>query len=174
MSKKWMQRLFALAMVFCMAAGQCVTGFADGGDPSIVVGGDNVFDVEAGKSTKISLQIKNKGAGTAENVHIQAKSASAMVPYRVSIQGGGDLGDIGTNGYKNVTLNITWNGTVEEPNYAVALDYTYNSSGGSSYSGSNTILSEDQRLQSGARFCAGQHEVEPRNTFPRFQWEPER
>ena len=139
MSKKWLRRLFAMGMVLSLLVGQCVTGFADEGTPSIVVGGNNVFEVEAGKSGKISLQIKNKGAGTAENVHIQAKSASAMVPYRVSIQGGGDLGDIGTNGYKNVTLNVTWSGTVEEPNYAVALDYTYNSSSGNSYSGSNTI-----------------------------------
>ncbi len=139
MSKKWLQRLFALAMVFCMAAGQCVTGFADDGDPSIVVGGDNVFEVEAGKSSRITLQIKNKGAGTAENVHIEAKSASGIVPYRISVQGGGNLGDIGSNGYKSVVLNVTLNGTIDEPSYAVALDFTYSGSSGISYSGSNTI-----------------------------------
>lgn len=167
MSKKWMQRLFALAMVFCMAAGQCVTGFADDdGDPSIVVGGDNVFEVEAGKSTRISLQIKNKGAGTAENVHIQAKSATAMAPCRVSIQGGGDLGDIGTNGYKNVNLNITWNGTVEEPNYAVSLDYTYNGSSGSSYSGSNTIYLKIKGYNQEPGFALDSMKLSPENLSP--------
>ena len=101
MSKKWLRRLFAVGMALSLLAGQCVTGFADEGDPSIVVSGDNVFEVEAGKTSKISLQIKNKGAGTAENVHIQAKSAAGITPYRIIVQGGGDLGDIGSNGYKN-------------------------------------------------------------------------
>ncbi len=166
MSKKWLRRLFAVGMALSLLAGQCVTGFADEGDPSIVVSGDNVFEIEAGKTSKISLQIKNKGAGTAENVHIQAKSASGILPYRISIQGGGDLGDIGSNGYKNVVLNVTLNGTVEEPSYAVALDYTYQGSSGSSYSGSNTIYLKIKGYNLEPGFSLDSMKMSPENLSP--------
>ncbi|MGN0133725.1 MAG: COG1361 S-layer family protein, partial [Anaerotignum sp.] len=166
MSKKWLRRLFAVGMALSLLAGQCVTGFADEGDPSIVVSGDNVFEVEAGKSSKISLQIKNKGAGTAENVHIQAKSAAGIMPYRISVQGGGDLGDIGSNGYKNVVLNVTLNGKIEEPNYAVALDYTYQGSGGSTYSGSNTIYLKIKGYNLEPGFSLDSMKLSPENLSP--------
>ena len=45
MTKKWFQRAVTAAMVFLLAAGQCVTGFADdwdNGTPGLVIGGDRL------------------------------------------------------------------------------------------------------------------------------------
>ena len=65
MNKKWLRRILAMAMVFSLAAGSWVTGYADDGEGNIVISGDGVYEVEAGKTTKIELQVKNKGTGTA-------------------------------------------------------------------------------------------------------------
>ena len=98
MNKKWLRRILAMAMVFSLAAGSWVTGYADDGEGNIVISGDGVYEVEAGKTTKIELQVKNKGTGTAENVNLQPRVSSGVAPFRVKMQGNGDLGDIAGNG----------------------------------------------------------------------------
>lgn len=107
MNKKWLRRILAMAMVFSLAAGSWVTGYADDGEGNIVISGDGVYEVEAGKTTKIELQVKNKGTGTAENVNLQPRVSSGVAPFRVKMQGNGDLGDMGANAYKKVTLQVT-------------------------------------------------------------------
>lgn len=139
MSKKWMQRLFALAMIFCMAMGQWVTSFADDGEGNIIISGDGIYEVEAGKTTKIELQVKNKGLGMAENVNLQPRVPSGIAPFRVKLQGSSDLGDLSANGYKKVILNVTVDGDVEERSYSLPIEYTYNSRSGNAQSGSTTI-----------------------------------
>ena len=57
MNKKWLRRILAMAMVFSLAAGSWVTGYADDGEGNIVISGDGVYEVEAGKTTKIELQV---------------------------------------------------------------------------------------------------------------------
>ncbi|MBR2851770.1 MAG: hypothetical protein IKB91_05180, partial [Anaerotignum sp.] len=94
MGKKWLQRILAAGLALTLVIGQTVTGFADGGEGNIVIAGGNVFDVEPGKDTKIKLQVKNKGAGTAENVYLQARGADGIVPYKLSLDGGGNVGDL--------------------------------------------------------------------------------
>lgn len=141
MSKKWFQRIAAAAIAALFVIGQCATGFANewDGTPGLIVGGDGVYEVEAGQSTRINVQIKNNGAGTAQNVNVQAKGASGIVPYKVSMSGGGNIGDIGTNGYKTVTLNITMDDIVQESSYPVTLNFSYSGGSGGYYSGSGTI-----------------------------------
>lgn len=139
MNKKWTQRLLTVGLAFLLSVGQAATGFAENGEGNIVVSGENVFDVEAGKSTKIKLQIKNKGAGTAEDVYVQARGADGIVPYKLRLDGGGNVGDLGKNSLKTIQINVTMDDTVEEASYPIALDYTYNTSGGNSKSGTTTI-----------------------------------
>ena len=142
MTKKWFQRAVTAAMVFLLAAGQCVTGFADdwdNGTPGLVIGGDGVYEVEAGETTRLTIQLKNTGAGTAENVNVQAKGAAGIIPYKLSLAGGGNVGDIGVNGYRELKLTVTMDDIVEESNYPVTLNFSYNGSGGGNYSGSGTI-----------------------------------
>ena len=142
MTKKWFQRAVTAAMVFLLAAGQCVTGFADdwdNGTPGLVIGGDGVYEVEAGETTRLTIQLKNTGAGTAENVNVQAKGAAGIIPYKLSLAGGGNVGDIGVNGYRELKLTVTMDDIVEESNYPVTPNFYYNGSGGGNYSGSGTI-----------------------------------
>ena len=139
MNKKWLRRILAMAMVFSLAAGSWVTGYADDGEGNIVISGDGVYEVEAGKTTKIELQVKNKGTGTAENVNLQPRVPSGVAPFRVKMQGNGDLGDMGANAYKKVTLQVTVDGDVQERSYSLPIGYTYSSRGGSARSGSMTI-----------------------------------
>lgn len=140
MSKKWLRRLFAVGMVISLLVGQCMTGFAaEDGDASIVVSGDGIYEVETGNTNLVKLQIKNKGDGTAENVHLEPRVPSGISPFRLKLQGGGDLGDLGVNAVKTVTLEVKIDGIVEEPSYSVPLEYTYSSRNGNSHSGTTTI-----------------------------------
>lgn len=142
MTKRWFQRAAAAAMVLLLAMCQCVTGFAnewDNGTPGLIVGGDGVYEVEAGETTRISIQIKNNGSGTAENVNVQARAAAGIIPYKLSLSGGGNIGDIGMNGYKELKLTVTMDDIVEESSYPVTLNFSYSGSGGGYYTGSGTI-----------------------------------
>ena len=72
-----------------------MTGLADdwdNGTPGLVIGGDGVYEVEAGETTRLIIQLKNTGAGTAENVNVQAKGAAGIIPYKLSLAGGGNVG----------------------------------------------------------------------------------
>lgn len=141
MSKKWFQRAVTAAIILLLAVCQCATGFADewdSGTPGLIVGGDGVYEVEAGETTRLSIQLKNTGAGTAENVTVRANGAAGIIPYRLSLSGGGNIGDIGVNAYKELKLTVTMDAMVEEASYPVTLEYTYNG-GNNHYSGSGTI-----------------------------------
>lgn len=142
MGKRLFQRLFSVLMVFSIIFGQTAVIFADdfseNGSPKIVVGGEGVIEVEAGQDNRATFQIKNKGAAPADNVYVSVKK-NATDPFRVSVPGGGDLGSIGANGYKNVTLAISINGDVKESSYPVTLDFTYRNENDSTFSSSETI-----------------------------------
>ncbi len=166
MIKKWIRRGVALAVVLCMMAGLCVTGFADDGDASIVVSGDGVYEVETGKTNLLRMQIKNKGGGTAEGVHLEPRVTSGISPFRVSIRGGGDLGDMGVNAVKNITLEVKIDGIVEEASYSVPIEYTYNSASGNSHSGSTTIYLKMKGFQQEPDFQLTDMKLSPESMTP--------
>ncbi len=128
MNKRLVQKIVTLLLMFTMVLGQTVVGFADdfseNGSPKIVIGGETVVEVQAGKENRATFQVKNKGAVAADNVYVSPKK-NATDPFRVSVQGGGDIGSIGSNGYKNMTLNVTISGDVKESSYPVTLEFTY-------------------------------------------------
>ena len=166
MCKRWMKRLFACMLVFCMAAGQCVTGFADDGDAAIVVSGDGIYEVEAGQTTKIELQLKNKGSGVAERVHIEPRVPSGISPFRVKAQGSGNLGTIGVNGVEKAVLHVTVDGNVEEPSYSLPIDYTYNSAGGEAHSGTTTIYLKIKGFDLEPSFALQEMNLSPETMTP--------
>lgn len=139
MNKKWTRCAVLLMLLFSLVLGQAATSFAAEGEANIIIASGNVYDVESGKDTKIRMQVKNKGAGTAENVYIQAKSANGIVPYKLSMEGNGNVGSLGVNGVAYITLNVKMEDVVDEPSYPITLEYTYATSGGESKSGSATI-----------------------------------
>ncbi len=164
MNKKWIRRIFALAMVLSLAAGQY--SFAEEGEGNIVISGDGVYEIEAGKTTTIDLQVKNKGTGTAENVTVQPRAASAASPLRVAIRGGEDLGDMGANAYKKVTLQVTVDGDVTERSYSVPIDYTYSTRGGSARSGSMTLYLKMKGFDTEPGFTLSDVKLTPETMSP--------
>ncbi len=142
MGKKLFQKIFAVVMMFSMILGQTAVSFADDfsdtGSPKIIVGGDTVANIEAGKENRISIQVKNKGAAVADNVYVSAKKGGAD-PFRVSVVGGGDIGSLGANGYKNITLVVNVTGEVEAASYPITLDFTYTNPNDSVFTSSETI-----------------------------------
>ncbi|MDD3394698.1 MAG: CARDB domain-containing protein [Anaerotignum sp.] len=140
MRKRFFQKIVTVIMMLSMILGQTTVGFADddSGSPKIVIGGETLVNIVAGVENKVTLQVKNKGGATADGVYAQTKT-SGTDPFRISVQGGGDLGSIGANGYKNMTLNVKITGEITQATYPVTIDFTYTNSNNSSFSGSETI-----------------------------------
>ena len=142
MGTRMFQKVFAVVMMVSIIFGQTAVSFAndfsDTGSPKIIVGGDGVATIEAGKENRFTLQVKNKGAAVADNVHVSTKK-SGTDPFRISVLGGGDIGSLGANGYKNITLVVNVNGEVEAASYPVTLDFTYTNANDSTFTSSETI-----------------------------------
>ncbi len=165
MREKWMKRLFAAAMTFCMILGQCITGFAMEGSPAIIISGDGIYEVEAGHTTQIKLQVKNKGTSTADNLYLVPKVPSGLSPFRVKINGGGDIGSLGANAYATVVLNVTVDGDVEEPSYTLPIEYTY-VGGGTAHSGSTDIYLKIKGFDLEPSFALQNMELSPETMTP--------
>lgn len=142
MSKRLFQRVFALIMMCSIVLGQTsvilADDFSSNGSPKIIVGGDALIEVVAGQENRATIQVKNKGGAPADNVYVSVKR-SPTDPFRVTIPGGGDIGSVGANGYKNVTLVVNINGEVKESSYPVTLDFTYRNANDSTFTSSETI-----------------------------------
>mgnify|MGYP000140456305 CR=1 FL=1 len=100
MNKKWLRRILAMAMVFSLAAGSWVTGYADDGEGNIVISGDGVYEVEAGKTNENRITGEKQRNGDGGKCEPSARVSSGVAPFRVKMQGNGDLGDMGANAIK--------------------------------------------------------------------------
>lgn len=169
MGKRLFQRVFTVVMILSMVLGQTAVALADdisdSGSPRIIVSGDTVAEVVAGKENKLTFQVKNKGASAADSVYVNAKK-SATDPFRVTIQGGGDVGSIGANGYKNITVNVNVNGEVKESSYPVTLDITYTNTNGSAFSNSETIYLKMEGFDDEPSFKLDSMKLSPESMSP--------
>lgn len=142
MRKQLFQKILTVIMMFSMILGQTVVGFADdisdNGSPKIIIGGETLVEVASGQDNKAILQVKNKGGSSADGVYAKPK-ASGTDPFRITVQGGGDLGSIGVNGYKNMTLNVKITGEIKESTYPVTIEFTYTNTNNSTFSSSEII-----------------------------------
>lgn len=169
MRKKLFQKMATVIMMLSLILGQTVVSFADdfsdNGSPKIIVGGDTVFEVTADQENQIDFQVKNKGAASADNIYISAKK-NALDPFRVSIKGGGDIGSVGANGYKNVTLNVDVNGEVEESSYPVTLEFTYRNTNDTTFSNTETIYLKMQGFDQEPNFKLEGMKLSPESMSP--------
>ncbi|WP_304507421.1 COG1361 S-layer family protein [Anaerotignum sp.] len=169
MGKRLFQRVFTAVMILSMVLGQTAVALADdisdSGSPRIIVAGDTVAEVEAGKENRFTFQVKNKGASAADSVYINAKK-NATDPFRVSIKGGGDVGSIGANGYTNVTLIVNVNGEVKESSYPVTLDITYTNANGSAFSSSETVYLKMEGFDDEPSFKLDSMKLSPESMSP--------
>lgn len=168
MRNKIFQMALSVVLLFSMIFGQTIVGFAiedDSASPAIVLGGETVFEIEAEGSNQLSFQIKNKGSGTAENVYVGIEK-NATDPFRTTIKGGGNVGSIGSNGYKNVTLNVDMNGDVTEANYTINLEITYSNGNSSSFSSSESIYLKMKGFDNEPSFNLESMKLSPESMSP--------
>ncbi|MDO4530684.1 MAG: CARDB domain-containing protein [Bacillota bacterium] len=166
MRKPWLLRLFALMLAMLLTMGQWGTVFAEEGKAAIIISGDGIYEVEAGKTTTLVLQVKNKGDSIAEQVHMEPRVPSGVSPFRVKIEGGGDIGDLGSNGYTEIKLHVTVDGIVEEPSYSLPIQYTYRTQGGYTYSGNQTIYLKIKGFHLEPDFMLKNMSLTPENMTP--------
>ena len=167
MKQIWMRRLFAIAMICCMAMGQSLTAFAElDGESVIVISGDGIYEVEAGKTNEVELQVKNKGTGAAEKISFEPKATSALSPVRARMKGTGTISALGSGNYKTVTMLVTVDSDVDEPTFELPMEYTYNSRGGDSRSGSTTIYLKIKGFEQEPDFALQDMKLSPETMSP--------
>jgi len=168
MAKKWFQKIMAFSLAIILVMGQSAVALADTerGDANIIISGDGIFDVEAGKTTKLDLQIKNKGMGTAVGLYLEPRVPSALSPIRIKMHGSGDVGDLRPDKYDTISMEVTVDGNVEEPTYEVPIEYRYSNFGGTSYSGSTTIYLRVKGFNQEPAFSLTEMKLSPETMNP--------
>lgn len=169
MNRRLGQKIVTFLLMFSVILGQTVIGFADdfsdNGSPKIIVGGETVVEVQAGQENRVTFQVKNKGAVAADNVYVSPKK-NATDPFRVSVQGGGDIGSIGANGYKNMSLNVTINGDVKESSYPVTLEFTYRNANDTTFSSTETVYLKMKGFDNDPSFKLDNMKLTPESMSP--------
>jgi len=150
------KRVWTCFMLLVMVSSLNTVAFADEGwndsaTPALVLGGDGVYEVEAGKENRISFQVKNRGGAAANNVFVEVR-ASGADPFRISVQGS-NAGTIGANGYKDIIMTVNMENEIPESSYAVTVMYTYLTNGGVAMSGSDTIYLRVKGFNQGDGFA---------------------
>ena len=141
MRKRIWQRMFACMMACMILFGLSVPIYADDtdGSPNLILSSESVYEVESGKNNSITMQIKNKGNGIAENVVVKAKSEEAIPPFKLSISSGENVGNLGSNGYATIKLSVDFQDVPDKASYPITISYTGQSKSGGTLSGSETI-----------------------------------
>ena len=136
--RTWFQTMTLIILTMSMVIGQSSIILADEGAPQLVLSGKTVIDVNADTINNYKMQLKNKGGSTAENVYVKAKTVGTD-PFEVSLRSGSDLGNIGTNGYQNISFDVEVTDEVKEAQYSFILEYSYTNGSGTAFTGTDTI-----------------------------------
>ena len=166
MRKTWMKRLFAFVLMFCMTASGVPVFAENEGESSIVITGNGIYEVEAGKTTEVELQVKNKGTGAAEKISFEPRATSAISPVRVKMKGTGTIAALGSGNYKTITMLVIVDGDVEEPTFELPMEYTYNSRGGTAHSGSQTLYLKIKGFDTEPDFSLQDMKLSPETMTP--------
>lgn len=159
------KKVFGLLLSLSLVLGCFSVSFAgEISQASLSVSGDSVYEMESGKSSSISFQLKNNGTGNAENVSINAK-VEALSPLRVTMRNS-SLGSIGGNAYKTAVLNVTVSGEVTQASYPITLEYTYSTTGGEVLKGSETIYIKMKGFDNEPSFALSGMSLSPATLSP--------
>lgn len=170
MIKKRIRQILAVLMVWTVLCGLSVPVWAEDdfrtGTPQVFVSGDGVYEVENGKETRLTIQVKNKGTAVAERVVMRAKSDEAMPPFQLNFSDGENVGNLGVNGTKSLKLYVNMNGSPEKASYPITISYTYYDAAGGSYSGSDTIYIKLKGFDREPSYLFDQMKTIPENISP--------
>lgn len=168
MRKRIWQRMFACMMACMILFGLSVPIYADDtdGSPNLILSSESVYEVESGKNNSITMQIKNKGNGIAENVVVKAKSEEAIPPFKLSISSGENVGNLGSNGYATIKLSVDFQDVPDKASYPITISYTGQSKSGGTVSGSETIYLKLKGFEKDPAFLFEQVKTTPESIKP--------
>ena len=168
MRKEVLQRILAMLLSFVLLLGISAPIYAASydGKPSIIVSGDGVYEIDATKETRLTLQVKNKGGATAEAIVLQAKSDEAIPPFKINFSSGENVGSLGANGVKTLNMYVEVTGTIEKASYPITISYTYQDTSGGSYSGADTIYLRMKGFNTEPDYTFDQMKMVPESMSP--------
>lgn len=167
MRKSIFQRVLACMMVCMILLGLSVPIYAeDDGSPNLILSSESVYEVESGKNNSITMQIKNKGNGVAQNVVVKAKSEEAIPPFKLSVSSGENVGNLGSNGYATIKLSVDFQEVPDKASYPVVISYTGQSASGATVSGSETIYLKLKGFEKDPSFLFEQVKTTPESIKP--------
>ncbi|MFR4986561.1 MAG: COG1361 S-layer family protein [Lachnospirales bacterium] len=108
--------------------------------PTLKMGGNNTYSIEAGKSTEVTIPIVNTSADTAFDVLIQAKATGESSPLTVKFLNSSDrTTKILRGGSHTATLSIEVDKNATTGKYPVTLEYSFTSLDKGSFTSSDTF-----------------------------------
>lgn len=168
MRKRPLYKIFAILLALTVLMGIPAPSFAADldGRPSVFVSGDGVYEIDAAKETRLTIQVKNKGGALAESIVMRAKSDEAIPPFKINFSAGENVGNLGANGVKSLNMYVEITGTVEKASYPITISYTYQDAAGSSYSGSDTIYLRMKGFNTEPDYTFDQMKLAPESMSP--------
>ena len=101
---------------------------SDSEKPQLKMGGNNVYSLEAGKATELTIPIVNPSGDIASGVLIKAKPAD-NAPITIKFLNSSDrAAQILRGGSHNVVLSIDVESNATSGKYPITLDYSFSSS----------------------------------------------
>ena len=108
--------------------------------PSLKMGGNNTYSIEAGKSTEVTIPIVNTSADIAFDVLIKAKASGENSPLSINFLNSSDrASQILRGGSHNVVLSIGVDKNATTGKYPITLEYSFTSSDKGTFTGSDTF-----------------------------------
>lgn len=108
--------------------------------PSLKMGGNNTYSIEAGKSTEVTIPIVNTSGDTAFDVLIQAKSTGDNSPITVNFKNNSNrVTNILRGGSHNVTISIDIDKNATTGKYPITLEYSFTGIDKQSFTNSDTF-----------------------------------
>ncbi len=112
---------------------------SDSEKPQLKMGGNNVYSLEAGKATELTIPIVNPSGDIASGVLIKAKPAD-NAPITIKFLNSSDrAAQILRGGSHNVVLSIDVESNATSGKYPITLDYSFSSISGLSFTGQDTF-----------------------------------
>ncbi len=108
--------------------------------PSLKIGGNNIYSVDAGKQTKVTIPLVNTSSDMAFDVLITSKP-SENSSIDVSFLNSSDrTTSISRGGSHNIILNIDVDKNIKSGKYPINLEYTFTSIDKQSFSSNDTFF----------------------------------
>ncbi len=108
--------------------------------PTLKMGGNNTYSIEAGKSTEVTIPIVNTSADSAFDVLIQAKASGDNSPITINFKNNSNrVSTILRGGSHNVTMSIDIDKNATTGKYPITLEYSFTGTDKQSFTSSDTF-----------------------------------